>query len=239
MKHRPNVNSFFPGSVKYVKYRKTADTGGTAMRKIGILGLVGVLAVILSGCGGGSSGPDLVVQNIISLGGADDGYIGLDALGFYTVFSSETPNTIEVSDDPADSRRGFISFSLSSIPFSATIRSATVFLPVLRATPFGAPGVTILVDMVSFPSLDELTTQGEIAAVYGATAILQGPSISILPGDAGFDRTFDATDALNDAIFNGDPILQFRLIGISGDVTFDDLLQSDGTGTPLLRVEYF
>jgi hypothetical protein len=210
------------------------------MRKIGILGLVGLLALFLAGCGGGSSGPDLVVQDIISMGGADDGYIGLDALGFYTVFSSEPPNTIEVSDDPVDSRRGFISFSLSSIPFSATIRSATVFLPVLRATPvIGVTGVTILVDMVSFPSLDELTTQGEIAAVYEATAILQGPSISILPGDAGFDRTFDATDAMNDAIFNGDPILQFRLIGVSGDVTFDDLLQTDGTGTPLLRVEYF
>jgi hypothetical protein len=223
-----------------VTNRNTAITGGTTMRKLWVLGLAGIFALVLAGCGGGSSGPDLVVRDIVSIGGADDGYIGLDALGFYTVFSSDTPNTIEVSDDPADSRRGFISFSLSSIPFSATIRSATVFLPVLRATPvIGVPGVTILVDMVSFPSLDALTTQGEIAAVYGATAILQGPSISILPGDAGFDRTFDATDAVNDAIFNGDPILQFRLIGISGIVIFDDLLLTDGTGTPLLRVEYF
>jgi hypothetical protein len=206
------------------------------MRKIGILGLVGILALVLAGCGGGSSGPDLVVQDIISMGGADDGYIGLDALGYYTVFSSDSPNTIEVSDDPADSRRGFISFSIASIPAGAVIQSATVFLPVLRAAPFGAPGVTILVDMVSFPSLNTLTTQGQMASVYGATPILEGPSLSILPGDAGFDRTFNATDAVNDAMNHGDPLLQFRLIGISGDVTFDDLLQ---TATPMLRVEYF
>jgi hypothetical protein len=210
------------------------------MRKIGILGLVGVLALFLVSCGGGSSGPDLVVRDIVSMGGADDGYIGLDAVGFYTVFSSDTPNTIEVSDDPANSRRGFISFSIASIPVGAAIQSATVFLPVLRATPvIGVSGVTILVDMVSFPSLNTLTTQGQMASVYGATAILQGPSLSILPGDAGFDRTFNATDAVNDAINHRDPLLQFRLIGISGDVTFDDLLQADGTGTPMLRVEYF
>ena len=208
------------------------------MRKIGILGLVGVLVLVLAGCGG-SSGPDLVVRDILSMGGADDGYIGLDSIGYYSVFSSESPNTIEVSDDPADSRRGFISFSIASIPSTAVIHSATVFLPVLRATPVGVPGVTILVDMVSFPSLNTLTTQGQMASIYGATAILQGPSLSIFPGDAGFDRSFDATDAMIDAINHGDPLLQFRLIGVSGDVTFDDLLQTDGTGTPMLRVKYF
>ncbi len=209
------------------------------MRKIGILGLVGVLTLVLAGCGG-SSGPDLVVHDIISMGGADDGYIGLDAVGYYTVFSSDAPNTIEVSDDPANSRRGFISFSLSSIPLGATISNATVFLPVLRATPvIGVPGVTILVDMVSFPSLSALTTQGQMASVYGATAILLGPSLSILPGDAGFDRTFNATDALNEALNSGFSRLQVRLIASSGDVVFDDLLQVDNTGTPMLRVEYF
>lgn len=210
------------------------------MRKIGILGLVGVFALVMAGCGGGDSGPDLVVRDIVSMGGADDGYIGLDSLGYYTVFSSDAPNTIEVSDDPANLRRGFISFSIASIPIGATIRSATVFLPVLRATPVvGVPGVTVLVDMVSFPSLSTLTTQGLMASVYGTTPILLGPSLSILPGDAGFDRTFNAVDALNDALTHGDPRLQFRLIASSGDVIFDDLLQTDGSGTPMLRVEYF
>jgi hypothetical protein len=210
------------------------------MRKIGILGLVGVLALVLAGCGGGDSGPALVVQDIVSMGGADDGYIGLDSLGYYSVFSSSSPYTIVVSDDPADNRRGFISFSLSSIPAGARIQSATVFLPVLRAAPdVGVPGVTILVDMVSFPSLSTLTTQGEMASVYGTTAILLGPSLSVLPGDAGFDRTFGATDALNEALRLGLSRVQVRLIGSSGDVVFDDLLQAGGSGTPMLRVEYF
>lgn len=209
------------------------------MRKIGILGIVGVLALVLAGCGGGDSGRDFAVRDIVSMGGADDGYIGLDSLGYYTVFSSDSPNTIVVSDDPADSRRGFISFSLSSIPIGATIQRATVFLPVLRAAPFGAPNVTVLADMVSFPSLNTLTTQGQMDSAYHAAVILQGPSLSVSSGDAGFDKSFGATDAVNDAISHGDSMLQIRLIGISGDVTFDDLLQTDGSGTPMLRIEYF
>jgi hypothetical protein len=208
------------------------------MRKIGILGLVGVLALVLAGCWG-SSGPDLVVRDIVSMGGADDGYIGLDSLGYYSVFSSDNPNTIVVSDDPADSRRGFISFSIASIPAGASIQRATVFLPVLRATPVtGVSSVTVLVDMVSFPSLDSLTTQGQMDSVFQAAVILQGPSLSVSSGDAGFDKTFGATGAVNEAIFRGDSKLQIRLIGVSGDVTFDDLLQTNGLGTPMLRVEY-
>ncbi|MFA6147361.1 MAG: hypothetical protein WC899_04045 [bacterium] len=209
------------------------------MRKIGILGLVVVLALVLAGCGGGDS-RDVVVRDIVSMGGADDGYIGLDSIGYYTVFSSDNPNTIVVSDDPADSRRGFVTFSLSSIPTGAAIRSATIFLPVLRATPVvGVPDVTVLVDMVSVPSLDRLISQGEMDSAYHAAVILQGPSISISSGDAGFDKTFGAKDAVNEALHRRDSVLQIRLIAVSGDVTLDDLLQSDGTGTPMLRVEYY
>ena len=210
------------------------------MRKSWMLVLVGVAALFLAGCGGGDSRTNPVVRDIVSMGGSDDGYIGLDALGYYSVFSSDSPYTIGVSDDPPDSRRGFISFSIASIPADAAIRSATVFLPVLRATPVvGVPGVTILVDMVSFPSLSTLTTQGQMSAVYSATPILLGPSLSILPGDAGYDRTFDAVDALDEALRLGLSRLQVRLTGSSGDVVFDDLLQADDTGTPMLRVEYY
>jgi len=93
--------------------------------------------------------------------------------------------------------------------------------------------------MVSFPSLSSLATQDQLASVYGATPILLGPSLSILPGDAGFDRTFDATDAMDEALRLRLSRLQVRLKGSSGDVVFDDLLRVDGTGTPMLRVEYF
>jgi hypothetical protein len=222
-------------------YRKTADTGGTAMRKIGILGLVGIFALVLAGCGGGSSGPDLVVRDILSMGGANDGDIGVDALGVFTVFTSaDPPNTVIVSDNPADNRRGFVSFSITSIPSGAAIQNATIFLPIFRATPvFGSPSVSLFVDMVNFPSLDTLLTQGSLDAIYNGTVLLQGPTLSVFPGDANTDRSFDARDALLEARRLGFSTLQIRLEALSGDVEIDDLLQADGTGTPLLRVEYF
>ena len=211
------------------------------MRKIGILGLVGFLAVILASCGGGSSGPDLVVQPILSLGGADDGDIGIDALGVFTVFTSaDPPNTVIVSDDPADNRRGFLSFSITSIPAGAAIQSARILLPILRAVPVvGVSSVGLLVDMVSFPPLNTLVTQPQREAVYFTTPILLGPSISVFPGDAGADIPVDVTDALLEARSLGFSTLQIRLEAVSGDVEIDDLLDVNGNGTPLLRVESF
>jgi len=219
----------------------STNTGETTMRKIWILGLVGVFALVLAGCGGGNSGPDFVVRDILSLGGADDGDIGRDAAGVYTVFTSaDPPNTVLVTDDPADSHRGFVSFSITSIPAGAAIQSARIFLPILRATPvIGVTSVGLLVDMVSFPPLDTLLTQPERDAVYFTTPILLGPSLSVFPGDAGTDISVDATDALLEARRSGFSILQVRLIGVSGDVVIDDLLDVNGNGTPLLRVEYF
>lgn len=209
------------------------------MRKRCVLGMVGLLALVMTGCGS-TSEPDIVTQDIVSRSGTDDGFIGFDSLGYYVVFSSDTPNKIEVSDDPANSHRGFVSFSISSIPAGAAIQRATVFLPVFRATPVtGVPAVTVLVNMMSFLSLNTLTTQGQMASVYNAIPISFGPNLSVFPGDAGFDVTFDATTALNQARTNGFSTLQFRLVGLSGDVIFDDLLQPEGTGTPMLRVEYF
>ena len=213
------------------------------MRKIGILGLVGVFALVLAGCGGGSSGPDIVVRDILSLGGADDGDIGINAAGVYTVFTSaDPPNTVVVTDDPADSHRGFVSFFIppALTDPGVTIQRATIFLPILRATPvIGVSSVGLLVDMVSFPSLNTLVTQSQRNTVYFTTPILLGPSISVFPGDAGTDKTIDATDAFLEARRLGFSTLQVRLIGVSGDVVIDDLLDVNGNGTPLLRVESF
>ena len=213
------------------------------MRKIWIFGLVGVLAVVLAGCGGGSSDPVIVVRDILSMGGADDGDIGRDALGVYTVFTSaDPPNTVVVSDAPADSHRGFFSFS---IPAALTdpgisIQRATIFLPILRATPvIGVSSVGLLVDMVSFPPLDTLATQLQRDAVYFTTPILLGPSVSVFPGDAGADILIDATDAFLEARSLGFSTLQVRVIAVSGDVVIDDLLDANGNGTPFLRVRYF
>jgi hypothetical protein len=175
------------------------------------------------------------------MGGADDGDIGIDALGVFTVFTSaDPPNTVIVSDDPADNRRGFLSFSITSIPAGAAIQSARILLPILRAVPVvGVSSVGLLVDMVSFPPLNTLVTQPQREAVYFTTPILLGPSISVFPGDAGADIPVDVTDALLEARSLGFSTLQIRLEAVSGDVEIDDLLDVNGNGTPLLRVEYF
>lgn len=208
------------------------------MRRAIFLGMALVLAVALAGCGGGS---DLVVTDILSSGGTYDGDITYDSvLVDYSVYTSaDSPNTVLVGEDPSVvgvERRGFITFPISSIPPGAGIQSATVLLPVLRSQAiFPATSITLLIDMVTFPRLDTLLTQPDMAAYYDATPILLGPSVTVLAGFTG-DKSFDATDALIEARALGYSTLQIRVTGSSGQVTIDDL--DPGGLTPLLRVEY-
>lgn len=210
------------------------------MKRAVSIGLAVLLAAVLAGCGGDGHRHEPVVVDILSSDGAFDGDITRDAgppETFSVFLSSDAPNTILVGDDPVlpgvDSR-GFMTFSLASIPAGVSIRSATVFLPILRVDPSSPPSVDLLVDMVSFPGLDALVTQGEMAAVYDAVPLLLGPSLQVFPGDAGTDKTFDATDAVVEARRLVRPTVQLRLIGSFGQVTIDDLDLA-----PLLRIEYF
>ncbi len=203
-----------------------------------------VFALILAGCGGDDHrGPSVIVTDIVSEGGANDGDIIFDGVATYSVFLSSTkPFTLVPDFGTGSETRSFITFSLASVPTTASIQRATIFLPILRATPIGLnASVALFPDMVTFPPLDTLTTQGALAGVFNTTAILQGPSFSVFPGDAGFDVAFDATDAVIEA--NRPPALstlQIRLISGGGQVEIDDLLvQQTGAGTPLLRVEFF
>jgi hypothetical protein len=214
--------------------------GGWAMRKAIFLGMALILAVTFAGCGG-DGGPDLVVTDILSSGGAYDGDITYDSvLDSYSVYTAaDSPYTVMAGEDPAVSgieKRGFITFPISSIPPGAGIRSATVLLPILSSQAiFPATSITLFVDMVTFPRLDTVLTQPDMAAYYDAAPILLGPSISVLSGFTG-DKSFDATDALNEVRDLGYSTLQIRVTGSSGEVTIDDL---DPSGlTPLLRVEY-
>ena len=208
------------------------------MRRAVFLGMALVLAVALAGCGGGS---DLVVTDILSSGGTYDGDITYDSVRVdYSVYTSaDSPNTVLVGEDPlvvGVERRGFITFPISSIPPGASIQSATVLLPVRRSQAISpATSITLLIDMVTFPRLDTLLTQPDMAAYYDATPILLGPSVTVLSGFTG-DKSFDATDALDEARARGYSTLQIRVTGSSGEVTIDDL--DPGGLTPLLRVEY-
>ncbi len=212
------------------------------MKRAVILGIALVLAAALAGCGGDENlGPNTTIKDILSLGGTNDGDITYTG-GSYSVFTSDqSPFTIHVQKDASVETRGFLTFSLSGIPSNATIVRATVLLPILSAVPAGTnPSVALLPDMVSFPPLDTLATQTDMGNVYNTTPILLGPSFEVFPGDAGFDASFDATDAVKRA--NQIPLstLQIRLTAVSGSLDIDDLFNSTtGGGTPLLRVEYF
>lgn len=214
------------------------------MKRKMILGMLLVFTAALYGCGG-DHGPSPVVVDILSAGGAYDGHITYDSvLPEYTVtLSSETPNAVVAGTDPAVAgiqRRGFITFPISSIPPGASVRSAAILLPILWSEAiFPATDVTLYVDMVTFPRLNLLATQTDLYNVYTTTPILAGPAITVPSGFAGADKSFDATDALNEALFRGYSTLQIRLSGSSGEVAVDDLYSPDTGGlTPLLRVEY-
>lgn len=212
------------------------------MRRKAFFLAAAVFALIMAGCGGGDHRSSIIVTDIVSDGGTNDGDITL-AGGTFSVFTAnQFPNTVLVDFVTGTETRGFITFSLASIPATASIQRATVFLPIIRATPvLGSPGVALFPDMVTFSPLDTLTTQSLMAGVFNTTAILQGPSFSVFPGDAGSDVAFDATDAVIEA--NRPPALpslQFRLISGGGQVEIDDLfVPATGAGTPLLRVEFF
>ncbi len=203
-----------------------------------------VFALIVAGCGGGDERPAVIVADIVSEGGANDGDIIFDSLTTtYSVYlSSQSPFTLIPEFSSGGETRSFITFSLSRVPATASIQRATIFLPILRATPTGLnSSVALFPDMVTFAPLDTLTTQGAMAGVFNATAILHGPSFAVFPSDAGLDVAFDATDAVIEANrAPALPSLQIRLISGGGQVEIDDLLNtSTGAGTPLLRVEYF
>ncbi len=201
-----------------------------------------VFALVLAGCGGDDHGSNVIVTDIISAGGADDGDITFDGVNYSVFLSSQSPNTVLANFGAGTETRGFITFDLSTVPTTANIQRATVFIPIFRATPTGLnASVPLFPDMVTFPPLDTLTTQGAMAGVFNTTAILQGPSFAVFPSDGGHDVAFDVTDAVIEA--NRPPALpslQLRFISGGGAVEIDDLLNpSTGAGTPLLRVEYF
>jgi hypothetical protein len=241
MKHRPNVNSFFPESVKYVKYRKTADTGGTAMRKIGILGLVGVLALVLAGCGGG--GDDLHTVVIQSLSDQTaDGDIGFTASGQFIISQADDPATGNVLygvDSGGTEFRAFLSFPLDGstgggeVPLNAVILSADIEIFVNDVS--FASSVPTLIDLVSFP------VTGLTSFDYDSNPLLTRSPFNIFSSyiSNSVPVVIDVTSLMVEAQRQGMANLQLRflldLTATSGLVEIDDGARATA---PLLTVEY-
>ncbi len=197
-------------------------------------------ALNLAGCGDNHHEPSPIVTDIVSEGGTLDGDITFDGVNYSVFTSDQSPNTVLVNFGTGTESRGFITFSLATVPVTASIQRATVFLPIFRVSP---STVVLFPDMVTFPPLDTLTNQSAMASVFDLlddTVVLRGPSFDVTSENVGLDATFDATDAVIEANVRALSTLQIRLISAGGEVEIDDLfVPQTGAGTPLLRVEYF
>lgn len=209
------------------------------MKRTLLVGVALFVAIFASACGDNRNN----VVDIVSEGGAFDGDITTDDGVNYTVITSDQfPFTVVVDFQPGFfETRGFVTFSLAPVPLAASIRSATVFLPVLDVTPLpGNASVRLLPDMVEFDRLDTLTTNTARGFVFDTTEILFLPDFAVFLGDEGLDVAFDVTDAVIEANIRALPTLQIRLTSDGGRVEIDDLFDPGAGGrTPLLRVEYF
>jgi hypothetical protein len=203
-----------------------------------------VFALILSGCGGGSSSPSFVTVDIQSEGGNFDGDIIRDGLS--TTFSVETQATVDnilVGTSPnvtlpslTDESRGYLTFSLAQIPAGAAIQDARLFLMINDVSVSSGSSVLVTPSMVSFGALNTLGSSA-IQNLFNNAEILTSPvSYDIFPGDIGFDSPLtgiDVTDALIEARTRGWSTLQIKLIGSFGWIVFDDL-----TFPPVMTVDY-
>jgi hypothetical protein len=217
--------------------RKTADTGGTAMRKIWILGLVGVLALVLAGCGGGSSGPDLFVFEQLS-DQPVDGDIGFTAPGTFSISQADaTRNVLYGIDSGGTEFRAFLDFPLDGstgggvVPLSAVIVSADIEVFVNNVSSSSVP---TLLDLVPFP------VTGLTSVDFDSAPLLTRPSFNLLRSDINNPVRIDVTSLMREAQRRGLRDLQLRFLldfvpGASGLVEFDDGLAGRA---PLLTVEY-
>jgi hypothetical protein len=235
MKHRPNVNSFFPGSVKYVKYRKTADTGGTAMRKIGILGLVGVLALVLAGCGGGDGPNTVVIQSLSDR--PVDGDIGFTAPDAYLFSQADAAGDVLYGFDSGGTEfNAFLDFPLDGftgggvVPLNAIIVSADIEVFVNSVSL--SSSVPTFLDLVPF-SVTGLTSDD-----FNRAPLLTRSPFDIDTLDINDFVRIDVTSLMVEAQNRGDRSLQLRFLPASlapGLVVLDDGVAGR---RPVLTVEF-
>ncbi|MHB1025978.1 MAG: hypothetical protein ACYC24_09785 [Desulfobacteria bacterium] len=215
------------------------------MRKIWILGLVGVFALVLAGCGGGSSGPDPFVFEQLS-DQTVDSYIAYTGVGSPSIFPASSTNTIQVGVDAGGAEyRGFLDFPIGGIPSWADVRFAYVEVFV-GSVPFGAD-VPVLVELVDFqpPVLIESDFFRSPPDPYLAP-ILGRSLFYFFPSDASSPRNvvrIEVTSLVQRALQRLQPDFQVRLL-LDPDpsavtpaiVTLDD---GAANTAPLLHVEYF
>ncbi|OIP34337.1 MAG: hypothetical protein AUK27_07945 [Deltaproteobacteria bacterium CG2_30_66_27] len=213
------------------------------MRKIWVLGLVGVLAVVLAGCGGGSSGPDLIVFEQVSdqTVDADIGYTGA---GSPFISPATSTGTIQIGVDGGGTEyRGFLDFPMAGkIPYDADVQSAYVEVFV-ASVPFGA-NVPVLVELVDFPLPLIATDYFRVPPSPYLPAVLSRSIFTLRPSDAVFPRPsvrIEVTNLVREALQRAQPEFQLRIL-LDPTIPGPGIVQLDddvAQTAPFLHVEYF
>ena len=207
------------------------------MKRTFLAAIMAVVILALTGCGDGSSPPPAIVAPPISSTLAFDGDIKQDFLtGTLTLRIS--PPTVRAGLDPLtnDEYRGFLNFSLASIPPNAVIASAT--LDIVINSILIQPAVDTIpmrIELVSFtPPLQ--ATDFDRAVLLP----LEFVTFPIFQRDLGNSVLVDVTTLMERAQFRGEPNFQIRILENLGGVS-PGLIEIDDTVNlePLLTVTYF
>mgnify|MGYP001596587274 CR=1 FL=1 len=199
--------------------------------------------LVLTGCGGSNSSPQIFSASILS-DPAFDGDIELTLPSTYTIIQGMSPSVQSVlaGVDPLTSHefRAFLDFPLGGaggVPSNAIIDSATLAINI-RSIQTNFSSIPILIDLVSFQPPKLIATDFN-RSLLAYTRIL--PPVSQV--DVGHNIVVDVTSLMAEAQFRGLPDFQVRILNDFG--TSPGLIEiNDTTGinrpslAPLLTVTY-
>ena len=204
------------------------------MKRTILAAMMVFITLALTGCGDGGSSPPPTFFTEISSDPAFDGDIQQDSItGAFTV--RQSPLTVRAGLDPltGDEYRGFLHFSLATVPLDAVIVSATldivinsiVILPTANTIP-------IRIELVSF--------QPPLADAHFDLLPLANTTFPVFRTDVGNSVRVDVTALMAEAQFRGLDNFQIRILEDFGIVS-PGLIEIDDTNAfaPLLEVTYF
>ena len=209
--------------------------------------LLAAMLVALAGCGGGDDRP--LVTTEISRDAAADGDIVQDIANVRTVtlVGLDSAATVFAGVDPLndDVYRAFLSFPLTSIPFNAVIRSATLSI-VIRSVTVSPPSaaIPIRIELVSF---DPTLIPPLVGSYFDRAVLLPLPASTLISppitsADVNGEVIVDVTTLMVEAQLRQLNDFQVRILQendftttVPGLIEIDEIFPSE----PLLTVVWF